>query len=68
MDFIKSKERPENTHPFLIPELFREIGIMDTDFLSMEAYKSLEGFDKIYYDGIMERMEADDTKVFELIF
>ena len=68
MDFIKNKNKPDDIHPFLIPELFREIGIMDPDFLSMETYEKLEGVDKIYYDGIKERMEADDTKVFQLIF
>lgn len=37
-------------------------------FLSMENYEKLEGVDRIYYEGIKERMEADDTKVFELFF
>lgn len=68
MDFIKNKDKPDDMQPFLIPELYREIGIMDSDFLSMETYEKLEGVDRIYYEGIKERMEADDTKVFELFF
>ena len=68
MDFINNKDKPDDMQPFLIPELYREIGIMDSDFLSMETYEKLEGADRIYYEGIKERMEADDTKVFELFF
>ena len=66
-DFIGSKNKPDNLHPLLIPELLREIGMLCEEFFESECYENLEGFDKIYYDGIRKRMEVDDTEVFELI-
>lgn len=66
-DFIGSKNKPDNLHPLLIPELLREIGMLCEDFFESECFENLEGFDKIYYDGIRKRMEVDDTEVFEII-
>ena len=66
-DFVGSKNKPDNLHPLLIPELLREIGMLCEDFFESECFENLEGLDKIYYDGIRKRMEVDDTEVFELI-
>ena len=66
-DFVGSKNKPDNLHPLLIPELLREIGMLCEDFFESECFENLEGLDKIYYDGIRKRMEVDDAEVFELI-
>ena len=68
ISFIKSFDWTQVDHPLLKAELYREAGMMQecAKVLKSIPYKSLQDYEKGIYNGIKQRMNSNDSKVFKL--